>query len=72
MMLTHAGAGVYSCNRRFSMFDSDDCVKSIRDSDLEEILLFLIREKISNRLEMSEILAEEAKKKSRKIEFAYL
>ena len=70
MMHTYAGAGVYSCNRRFSMSDSDDCVKSIRDSDLEEILLFLIREKISNRLEMSEILAEEEKKKTRKIELA--
>lgn len=70
MMHTYAGAGTYYCNRRFLRSDSNDCVKSIRDSDLEEILLLLIREKISNCIEMREVFAEEAKKKSKKIELA--
>lgn len=70
MMHSYAGAGTYSCNRRFSMPNKDDCVKSIRDRDLEEILLLLIREKVNNRVEMSDILAEEEKKKSAKLEIA--
>lgn len=65
---TYAGAGVYYCNRRFSLTDSKECVKSIRDSNLEKILLCLIREKINDRIKISGILEEEEKRKSRKIE----
>lgn len=70
MMHTYTGAGVYSCYCRFSLENSENCVTSIRDRDLEEILLVLIREKINAQMEMGGILAEEEEKKSKKIVIA--
>ena len=70
MMHTYEGAGSYNCNRRFSIPGQGNCVKSIRDRDLEEILLDLIRDKMQLRIGMQSILEERAKAHREKVEIA--
>lgn len=70
MVHTYAGAGSYYCKHRYFIPDHGDCVTSIRDRNLEEILLVLIQEKITNRIEMSEIIAREEEEKKAKFGLA--
>ena len=70
MLHTWSGAGSYKCNRRYTLPDSEDCVSSIRDADLETILLELIREKTQRRIGMQPVLEERAKAYRKRIEKA--
>ena len=70
MMHSYKGAGTYYCVRKYMIKESENCVRSIRDRDLEEIILSLLKEKISNRMKINEILMGEAEKRKQKINVA--
>lgn len=70
MMHTYAGAGSYHCNRRYSIPGQGNCVKSIRDRDLEEILLDLLHGKMERRIGMQPVLERKANAHRERIEIA--
>ena len=67
---TYAGRHSYGCYRKYTRTDKDNCVTSIHDSVLEEILLTLIREKMKNRIGMKEIIAGETEARKIKLKTA--
>ena len=70
MYHSNQGRPKYVCRNRFYE-KNPDCVSSIRDEDLEEILLSLLREKMDHIRNIKEVLEEKEKERKERIRSAY-
>lgn len=70
MQHSYHGRPKYVCHRQYTRMVKTGCVTSIRDEDLEMILLDLIQEKTRRRIGMQSILEERAKAHREKVEIA--
>lgn len=68
--MTHSwspGRPKYTCQYRRSIGKPEGYIKSIRDEDLEPLLLEMIRDKIRNRMDMADVLKEESERDEKNI-----
>ena len=70
MIHSNSGRPKYECHYRYRD-KTKGCITSIRDEDLEEIILSLIKEKVKEVKETSHILEEKSEEKQEKIKSAY-
>lgn len=70
MIHSNAGRPKYECHYRYRD-NTKGCITSIRDEDLEKIILSLIQEKVQDIKETSSILEEKNEERQQKIKTAY-
>ena len=70
MLHSNAGRPKYECHYRYRD-DTKGCITSIRDEDLEKIILSLVKEKVKEIKEISPILEEKNAERQKKIKSAY-
>lgn len=61
------GRPKYYCQYRHAIGNPEDCIRSIRDEDLEFILTDLIRGRIRNQIDMADVLTKETEKHREKV-----